>query len=82
MRSLERAKSHEDVRRGGTKAVRSSSVVFTSAFSLSLVLDHGNFNLIGNQVGAPLRALSMPNHCTVIGILSQMRLLKNSHKNV
>ena len=83
MRSLERAKSHEETcdadglkpKEQQQRGFHSSSVVFTSAsffFSLSLVLDHGNFNLIGNQVGgsSSLGLSAMPKkHCfTVFGI--------------
>ena len=72
MRSLERAKSHEDVRRGRTKAGGAAAAWFSPLPSLSLVLDHGNFNLIGNQVGgsSSLGLSAMPKkHCfTVFGI--------------
>ena len=75
MRRLERAKSHEETcDADGLKPKEQQQRGFHLCLLLllSLVLDHGNFNLIGNQVGgsSSLGLSAMPKkHCfTVFGI--------------
>ena len=76
MRSLERAKSHEETcDADGLKPKEQQQqrgFHLCLLLLLSLVLDHGNFNLIGNQVGgsSSLGLSAMPKkHCfTVFGI--------------